>query len=390
MNRRDFLSSLAAAAAAKRIMGSAGMAAPAGKNYSVPPQIKMFNIDLNWSGDKFAPPGQWANTVPADHVQWCADLGANVIHSYSVSCNGYAWYKGGFVPPQPGLTHDFFPEVMRLAHKKNMLVTGYFCVGANLKWGLEHPDLSYGTPSTIHIPLTDPYLDYLTRSIADALEKTGMDICAIDWIWNPGAHGTVYNPDGQPREKEWLKAEKQLFTELTGLRFPATGLPGPDDTLAYERLAIDRCWERIRETRDRTDRNCILCIWMNHADDPTVAGSKIFKEVDWFINENPDPKLLEFARGRTGKETRLIQNLCGWANHDAKTYLRDTKHRAFDLCGFAEPGANGLPAPIAEYMSKPVDAFKGEGRLAANNYNIAALARFYRGLPMDTVIPLKP
>jgi hypothetical protein len=389
MNRREFLGSLTAAAAAKQIITGAGMAASAGKHSNVPPQIKMFNIDLNWSDDRFVPPGQWANTSPAEHVQWCADLGANVIHSYTVSCNGYAWYKGGFVPPQPGLTHDFFPEVIRLAHKKNMLVTGYFCVGANTKWGMEHPDLSYGTPSTIHIPLTGRYLDYLTRSIADALEKTGMDICAIDWIWNPGAHGTVYNPDGQPREKEWLKAEKQLFTELTGLRFPAIGLPDREDTLVYERLAIDRCWERIRETRDRTDPNCILCMWMNHADAPTVAGSKIFKEVDWFINENPNPKLLELARGRTGKNTRLIQNLCGWANHDAKAYLTDPKHRSFDLCGFAEPGANGLLAPVAEYLSKPVDAFKGEGRLAANDYNIAALSRFYRGLPMDTVIPLK-
>lgn len=390
MNRRDFLGSLAATAAAKRILSSSAVAAPGRSNLKVPPQIKMFNIDFNWSGGGFAPPGQWADTVPRDYVQWCADLGVNVIHSFSVSCNGYAWYKGGFVPPQPGLTHDFFPEVLRLAHKKNMLATGYFCVGANTKWGLEHPDLSYGTPATIHIPLTDRYLDYLTRSIADAIEKTEMDICTIDWLWNPGAHGAVYNPDGQPRKKEWLKAEKKLFTELTGLRFPATGLPDQADILAYERLAIDRCWERIREARDRTNRDCILCIWMNHDDDPTVTGSKIFKEVDWFINENPNPKLLELARGRVGKKTRLIQNLCGWANHDAKAYLADPKHWSFDLCGFAEPRANGLPMPVAELMSKPVDAFKGKDRLAANNYNMAALARCYRGLPLDTVTPLKP
>ena len=31
-----------------------------------------------------------------------------------------------------------------------MRVMGYFCIGANTRWGAEHPDLSYGTPSAYH------------------------------------------------------------------------------------------------------------------------------------------------------------------------------------------------------------------------------------------------
>jgi hypothetical protein len=27
--------------------------------------------------------------------------------SFAVSCNGYAWYKNGIVPEQPGLKHNF-------------------------------------------------------------------------------------------------------------------------------------------------------------------------------------------------------------------------------------------------------------------------------------------
>ncbi|MBI4165801.1 MAG: hypothetical protein HY508_08720 [Acidobacteria bacterium] len=58
---------------------------------------------------------------------------------------------------------------------------------------------------------------------------------------------------------------------------------------------------------------------------------------------------------------------------------------------FAEPRANGLLPPVAEDLSKRVDAFKGKenDRIAANDYNIAAIARFFRGLPMHTVIPPK-
>ena len=385
MDRRDFLRSVALTAGAARSAG--GMSVPmAGEPLPVPRQIKMFNIDFNWRGDKFAPPGYWAGTPPEAHVQWCESLGANVIHASTVSCNGYAWYKRGFAPPEPGLAHDFFPEMIRLARRKNIIVTGYFCVGANTKWGQDHPDLSYGTPSTIHIPLTDEYLDYLTKSISDAIDKTGMEVCTIDWLWNPGAHGTVYHPSGEPREKRWLDCEKKLFTQLTGQRFPAAGVPNAEDKLAYERLAIDHCWDRIRDARDRTNRQCALCIWMNHADDPTIAGSKVFREVDWFINENPDARLLELARKLVRKDARLIQNLGGWANHDAMAFLSDPAHRAVDLCGFAEPHDDGLPSPVEEYLRKPLSAFKHTDRLTANEYNIAVLARAYRGLPLDAVI----
>ena len=50
------------------------------------------------------------------------------------------------------MKHDFLPEVVKLGHKEEMLVIGYFCVGANPKWAVEHPDLSYGKPTTYHIP----------------------------------------------------------------------------------------------------------------------------------------------------------------------------------------------------------------------------------------------
>jgi hypothetical protein len=77
----------------------------------------------------------------------------------------------------------------------------------------------------------------------------------------------------------------------------------------------------------------------------------------------------------------------GWASHDAKNFLADPHNRGLDLYGFAEPGENSLPLPIEEYLQKPVDAFKGKDRRSANNYNLAALARFYRGMPMDAVLP---
>jgi hypothetical protein len=58
--------------------------------------IKAYNIDYNWGpGGKhgFAKPGLWADANPVELVEWYETLGCNVIHSFGVSCNGYAWYN---------------------------------------------------------------------------------------------------------------------------------------------------------------------------------------------------------------------------------------------------------------------------------------------------------
>ncbi|MCL2661048.1 MAG: hypothetical protein FWD64_11110, partial [Acidobacteriaceae bacterium] len=213
MHRRRFLGQLATVASLPLVTSLRGFSAPAAAAPKVPKQIKAFNIDFNWympgEGDaqEFAPPGHFAEASPEYQIRWYHDMGVNVIHTFAVSCDGYAWYRNGFVPAEPGLKYDFLPEMVRLGHKKGMMIMGYFCVGGNSKWGKDHPDLSYGTPSDYHIPFTDTYLDYLTRSMEDALRKTGIDGFMIDWVWNP-------NP--KLRASGWIPAEQKLFTQLTG------------------------------------------------------------------------------------------------------------------------------------------------------------------------------
>ena len=107
------------------------------------PPVRAFCIDFNWGEggpNGFAKPGLWADASPEEHVAWYAALGCNVIQTFAVSCNGYAWYRGGPVPPQPGLKHDFLTEMVKLGHGRGMRVMGYFCVGANTLWGQTHAD----------------------------------------------------------------------------------------------------------------------------------------------------------------------------------------------------------------------------------------------------------
>ena len=140
--------------------------------------IKAYCIDFNWGEggpNAFAAPGLWADASPSEHIKWYKDLGVNTVQTFIVSCNGYAWYKNGVVPPQPGLKYDFLPEMVRLGHQEGMKVMGYLCIGSNTRWGIDNPGYSYGYPADRHLPYTQKYLDYLDELIRDAVGKTGID-----------------------------------------------------------------------------------------------------------------------------------------------------------------------------------------------------------------------
>jgi len=345
----------------------------------VPPLggIKAFCIDFNWHHEDgaeawinaFARPGHWAEADPQQHVDWYQALGANVIQTFAVSCNGYAWYKGGAVPHQPGLKNDFLPEMVRLGHKRDMLVMGYFCAGANTKFAQDHPSLSYGTPSTLHIPFTDEYLAYLSGSIAEAIRRTGMDGFMLDWIWNP---------DPSLRKQGWIAAEEKLYTQLTGKQFPSGG-PAAGELLDYERKAIERCWRTVRKAAKNERGDCIIWLSCNNLSAPTVEGAAWLKEVDWVMNESPNRAFFDSARKAVGPRTRMLQCLVGWAQHDAAAYLSDKSTQGIDLYGFAEPRANSLPLSVEEYLTRGPVGFPGAAGTAPNDRNTAALARFYRG-----------
>ena len=201
-----------------------------------------------------------------------------------------------------------------------------------------------------------------------------MDGYMIDWVWNPR---------GDVRRARWIPAEIALFEKTTGKAFPARGEPGAVEKLAYERAALERCWERIHRVTRQTRKNCVIWLSCSRLSDPTVTGSRMLREVDWVLNEAPDRELYESAVKMVGGHTRLIQCLVGWPSHDARNYLSDPRNQGIDLYGFAEPRDNSLPLSPQIYLHQPAASFQGDERRMVNDRNIAALARYYRGLPMD-------
>lgn len=357
-------------------------------NIDEPKQIKAFCFDVNWRArtvdpdyiNGFAKPGSWSALDPQEQVDWCKGLGVNVIQSFAVSCNGYAWYKGGEIPEQPNLKYDYLTELVKLGHKENMKVVGYFCVGSNTKWGLDHPELSYGTPSTPHIPYTKEYIDYLCNSITEAFEISKMDGFMIDWFWNPNV--AMGKPD-QLREQRWLDCEQEMFEELMGYPFPGKEKITKDLLLDYNRRAIDRCWQAIRKCAKAVSPDCYIWLSCSMLDHPEMIDHPLIKEVDWLQNEAGDKESFDAIKPYIGEHTRLIttfsENFFNKNNLKGEDVAEYAIKENIGLYCYASPQTYDISfKPISYFVNTPLDSFEN-----IDERNIGILARIFNDLPLQ-------
>ena len=334
--------------------------------------IKAYCIDYNWGSGGvhgFAKPGLWAEAEPEAHVKWYASLGCNVIQTFAVSCNGYAWYKNGVIPEQPGLKYDFLTEMVKIGRKKNMKVFGYFCVGANNKWEEDHPDLCYQMDGQ-QIPFTRKYIDYLSASIEDAIKKTDMDGIMLDWFYNPGG-----GRDPLPLLR-WLPCEQEMYQELMDQPFPGKEKITPDIELDFRRKAIGRAWYHIKYITKKTKPDCIIWLTAYDVNSKEYQGNSILNEVDWLMNEAGDIERTAAMHNMVKTETKLITCLANWNKQNPAEVVPSAIQAGVGLYGFTKPVIGPYLLPVDYYLSNSVDSLKGDEQ------NIAVLARTYNNLPL--------
>lgn len=350
--------------------------------------LKAICIDINW--DLFwrsASPGLYSHADPKAQVRWCHELGANVMQTFCVSYNGYAWFPSEVAPVTPGLTGNFLQDQVEEGHRLGMKVLGYFCLGSNPYWAGNTSDAEWHDSRLLDpmnrpvtainlkdadwnwLPFTNRYMDYFCASIQDALEKTGMDGFMIDW----------FNPHRGP---VWLDCEKEMWRELLGEPFPQS-LPSPEAELEFKRRQVDRAWGQVKAAVNGV-RPAI--IWTNHpferADDPLWNGSRLLREVDWILNESPDLEFLNWLEKQIGPQTKLIQNFCGWPGHSAESW-RDLDAERFGYYGFTctHPGTC-LPWTEGQIQSHRRQTMKPDylKRVVSDTKNIAVLREAYHHL----------
>ena len=335
------------------------------------PEIKSYCLDFNWEGSgrkkRFATPGFMKDADPKAIVDWHKAIGCNVIQTFCVSTNGYAYYRNEVTPEQPGLKHDLLRELVKLGRAEGMLVMGYFCAAANTRWGTDNPHLSYGT-NGYHLPYTDEYLAYLTAAITDAVKTTGIDGFMVDWIWQPSR---------KANDNKWIEAEKKLYQQLMGEPFPGEDKLTAQQDLAYNRKALDRCWKSIRKAANDANPKCIIWLTCNNIKHPHIRDSDMFREVDWLMAETGNNKDLEDIRNTVGKHTRLITCLAEWNNADPGHVIPDALAKGIGLYGFCAPSKKDGTIPFDRFFPRQISELRSDER------NISALARAYHGKSMD-------
>jgi hypothetical protein len=335
-----------------------------------PEMIKSYCLDFNWAfRDGFAKPGTYHDVNPAQQVAWHKAIGSNVIQTFCVSHNGYAWYRNEVTPEQPGLKHDYLREMVKLGHEESMLVMGYFSIAANKRWGEENPGLSYGTPSTYHLPYTDEYLAYLAAAIGDAVKSTGIDGFMIDWVWQPKRESTG---------GKWIEAEKKLYRQLMGEPFPGEEKLTREQDLEYSRKAIDRCWKTIRKAAKDANPHCIIWLTSNDLLHRHVVDSDMYRQTDWLMGETGDIGAIEQVRKMIGKHTRLISCMARWNGQDPTQAVPDAVEAGVGLYGFSRPLPGGT-IPLDRILPFQVS------ELADDAQNIAVLARAYHGVSLNAM-----
>ena len=343
--------------------------------------IKAFCIDFNWGEggpNGFAKPGLWADASPEEHVAWYAGLGCNVIQTFAVSCNGYAWYKGGRVPPQPGLKYDFLADTVKLGHQPGHEGDGLFLRRCEHALGPDahQPQLRRAQCAAhpVHNRLSRlPLRLHRGRPPAHRHgrfhDRLGLE---------PG------RPRRQPGCAGW-SASSRCIGSCFGEAFPGKDKITPERELEFRRRAIDRCWERIRATTKRVKPDAVIWLSCCNVSSPVVVNSKLFKEVDWLMNEATDPKSLQQVAEDEGPAhpAGAVCRRLGRCPRRAAYSVGRRRARPRHL-RLRQAGPNSLPLPIAEYRSRSIASFQG------NDRNIAVLARYFTGASLEIVVPQEP
>jgi hypothetical protein len=164
--------------------------------------------------------------------------------------------------------------------------------------------------------------------------------------------------------------------------FPGIEKVSKEQTAAYRKKALNRCWKWIYETAKSVSPNCLIWLSCNDPNKAELEGSPVLQQVDWFQNEAGDIERLKKIAAKAGRQTRLLTTLAGWNKQDPVKLVKAASEAGLDIgmYSFAIPTQGSLLPPVSAYLAKPITDFE-----TSNDRNIATLARVYHGLALDDV-----
>lgn len=338
--------------------------------------MKSFNVDFNWVNGKHAPANAYAQANAAELAKWYQELGCNNFWTFAVSFNGYAWYDSRYSPKVEGLKGNFTRDCVIEGHKRGMSVFAYHNLASNPVVEKAHPEWARPKETDLmNLVFCDEYLDLFCSMIDESIRQCGYDGLVIDWFRPP-----------VKRDDEWIPKEKEEFELLMG--YPLPNKPQQSEIWEYEKRSVEKAWRRVKETVKAAGD---IPIWTNQpffrGEEAIWNGNILLKEADYLLNEGPDFGLLEWMRSQCGEHTQIVQNLCGWPDHDLSC-MDEYDMSDVGLFGFAmaDPAScfpfvsveEAMAYTTAEQREKDPDLKKRlQEHVAANRKNIELVREIF-------------
>ena len=176
-----------------------------------------------------------------------------------------------------------------------------------------------------------------------------------------------------------LPVKGLYYEELFGNPFPGIDKITPAQEQAFRAKSIERCWKRIYSKVKTTKPGCIIWITCNNVTSKDVAGSDMFRQTDWLMNEAGDTASTNAMKKNVGEHTKLITCLANWNKQDPRIVVPEAIKSNVALYGFVKPMVCYTMPPVDYFLSHPIDSLKGD------ELNIAVLARAFKGLSLDYI-----
>lgn len=191
-------------------------------------------LDWNWLGgdlnDYFKQPD------PVALAEFCKEIHLDALILLAVSHQGYSTFPSSLAPQFPAIAgRDYYGEVIRECHKRNIAVLGYITLARNWWYDKLYPEQTWPWVEKL-VDLNGPYTDYLVDLSQEFLKNYPVDGLRYDTL--------MQDPNSRNR---W---SKDKYRELYGEEIPAKW-----DGTNWRRMRDFQRWSTSRTTRMLTEGN---------------------------------------------------------------------------------------------------------------------------------------
>lgn len=260
---------------------------------------------------------------PAAYAEFCKKINLDGVLMLAVPEGGYTTYLQTKVgEPYPYLKahdFDFFGQIIKECHKRDMAVFGYVCIGWNKKAVRDFPDDFVNKGPTAIPSLNGKFADQIIEYAREILRNYPVDGLRTDVM------------DHDPRAR--TEGDKAFYRELYGKEMPEK-FETTQEAMAFRIASISRFVKRFRAACQEIKPS--VQIWHNMFNHNNVVSLHDADCVDISYEEFADPFATIFVQGVLNTQAvisgKLLQNperrLCLVLNGRAYDYFPVNKFTA--------------------------------------------------------------